>query len=103
MNAKDGYLAALRAGVGADVKATIYRCVGRLVEGGKVGADEALEAAVEAACGAAVATLATERAVAAGGGDATAGAIGAAEGLAVAAVEAKASDLMRGLVVVVDD
>lgn len=101
---KEGYLAALRAGVESDVKASIYRCVGRLVEGGKVGADEALEAAAEAACGAAVATLATERAVTAGGGgDATAGAIGEAEGLAVAAVQAKAGELMRGLVVIVDD
>lgn len=93
---KEGYLAALRAGVESDVKASIYRYVGRLVEIGKVGADEALEAA-------AVATLATERAVTAvGGGDATAGAIGEAEGLAVAAVQAKAGELMRGLVVIVD-
>ena len=98
---KEGHLAALRAGVGAGVQEAISQCVARAVASGAVGADEAHEAAVEAACGAAVATLATERSRA-GGGDATAGAIGEAEGLAVAAVQAKAGALMRELVEVVD-
>lgn len=99
---KEGHLAALRAGVEAGVQEAISQCVARAVASGAVGAHEALEAAVEAACGMAVARLAVERARAGGGGDATAGAIGETEGLAVAAVQAKAGELMRGLEVVVD-
>ena len=89
-------LGALRTAVSTDVQEAVDRYVGRAVESG-VEPDVALDAACGAVVGACVEKLATAR-EAGGGSDATAGAIGEAEGIAGAAVRAKGRDLMRKLV-----